>query len=439
MNNQLKTLDSLNIKLGKIGIENYLQIYSDTLHDYLNIYLQEKEKQSVTLFRFSKKFELLATLENINVARLNNSDLFGLNFLYFKNTVYSLKTIIDTSGKQFYLNKYALQTELKNFDYELKWQFPFERKNINSAHIFYANNYFVLLHVNVLQGLKTGQWVLKINSETGKLIRGTKLNSRGETNSYEFGISVIDTVNKTIQLMGQKFTDKQLNQKENKLAISDAAFATVYSIEIDSLGDISDNRELKIPIVDNKTGAKKSTSNYLLRFNHLAKNGVGKTSFETDIFKSSNNSKCYLYVNTTQFNFTVVDENLVLEKNVITSNPLIEQFYYTKDKLDINGKLCFDSILAFENVFYKNLILPIKQCYKTDESSNSLWVLRKSNAKKNSTTFSFLSPLKKTYQLSIISEILNSQNPLFIALSNNLFLISSQIEEHKYDIKLFSW
>jgi hypothetical protein len=134
-----------------------------------------------------------------------------------------------------------------------------------------------------------------------------------------------------------------------------------------------------------------------------------------------------------------VDENLVLEKNVITSNPLIEQFYYTKDKLDINGKLCFDSILAFENVFYKNLILPIKQNYKTDESSNSLWVLRKSNAKKNSTTFSFLSPLKKTYQLGIISEILNSQNPLFIALSNNLFLISSQIEEHKYDIKLFSW
>ena len=132
----LKTRDSLKIDLGKIQPEDFLQLYSDTLHDFLNIYIQQKQKKLITILRFNKAFERVASIENVDVARLNSISAFENELFYYKKDVYTIKNQTDTSGKQFYLNKFSLKSELKNFEYEFKWQFPFERKNINSAHIF---------------------------------------------------------------------------------------------------------------------------------------------------------------------------------------------------------------------------------------------------------------------------------------------------------------
>ena len=185
LNFRLQTLDSLSVDLGKNASGNFLQLFSDTLHDLLNVYIQQKDKKQITVIRLNKFFERLATIENVDVARLNSISTFESELFYFKNSVYTIK--------QFYLNKYVLKSDLKNFDYEPKWQFPFERKNINSAHIFYADTNCVLLYVNVIDGARFGQWILKVNAKTGKLIRGTKLNDKGETTSYQFGTFFSDT------------------------------------------------------------------------------------------------------------------------------------------------------------------------------------------------------------------------------------------------------
>lgn len=436
---QLRTLDSIIVEPGKSNPESYLQIYSDTLHDYLNVYLQKKEKKVVAVLRFNKKFELIATIENVDVARLNNTSMFSSDVLYFKNTVYSIKTESDTSGKQFYLNKYMLKSETTNFDYEFRWQFPFERKNIHAAHVFFANKSFVLIYVTVIGGVKTGQWILKINAETGKLIKGTKLNDKGETNSYQFGNFLIDNVYRSIHLTGQKFTEAQFNQKENKLAISNAGFAGIYHIEIDSLGEIVHKEDLKIPINDIKSGAKKTPGNYILKFYSLTKTAEGKLSFESDIFKSYNNSLCYFYTNTTIINLIPVENKLTMGKNVISSNQLIEQFYVTPDKQDMNGKLCIDSLDQFGKLFYKNLTFPVKQQFKLDMDNNPMWILAKHTTKKNTIHYAFLSLVKKIYQLSPIEEINESANPVFKTLSSTTFLISHQIEEGKYQLKLYNW
>ena len=125
LNSQLKTNDSLSVEMGKINSENYLKISADTLHNFLNIYLQQKEKMQVSILRLNKNFELLAYIENVDIARLNNTVLFSDEIFYYKNCVYSIKTQSDTSGKQFYLNKYELKSEKEHFDYQFKWQFPF--------------------------------------------------------------------------------------------------------------------------------------------------------------------------------------------------------------------------------------------------------------------------------------------------------------------------
>lgn len=436
---KLKIKDSLIINTGKAPAENYLDLYADTLHNYLNIYLQQKETKTVKVLRFNKKSELLATVENIDVARLNNTAMFSSENLYFKNAVYTIKIQSDTSGKQFYLNKHELRSETANFDYTFSWQFPFEKKYIHAAHIFYANKNHVLVYVYVDSGPKTGQWVLKINAATGKLIRGTKLNARAETASYLFNDFIADTVSGNIHLLGQKFTGAQFNQKENQLAISNAAFATVYLVSIDSAGDVTDRHDFKIPIISASIADKKTTANYLLRMSNARQNKEGRISFETDVYKSTGNALSYLYTNTSVFNLVPVDDKMVLEKNAITVNPLIEKYYFTNDKLDINGKLSVDSLDQFEKIFYKSITFPVKQAFKTDTDNNPSWILTKISPKKNTVNYTFLSPVKKIYQLTVIDEVLKSANPVLIPIADKSFLTGRQQEENVYLLKLFGW
>lgn len=436
---KLKALDSLFFDLGKQSIDSYLHISSDTLHGYLNVYLQKKEKKLVTIFRFNRKFEPIATIDNVDVARLNNASGFEHELFYFKNYVYTIKIESDTVGKQFYLNKYALKSDSTNFDYEFVWQFPFERKNIHSAHIFFANTEHVLIYVNILNGIKKGQWILKINSTSGKLIRGTKLNDKYETASYQFGNILMDSISKSINLVGQKFTEAQFNPQENKLAISNTPFALIYLINIDSTGEIMAKNEFKIPIIEQKTVGKKVSHGFILRINSLTKEKEDKLIFDADIYISNNNSLVYLYSNTTRYAILPIDEKLVLEKNAVTINPLIEKFYVTPDKLDMNGKLQIDTLNQFEKLFYKQLNFPVKQDFKIGSDNNSIWVLRKSNSKKNSINYSFLRLEKKIYQLSVIEDFLMTTRPQYIRLSNDALILSNQVANEKYQVKLFTW
>ncbi|MDP1802727.1 MAG: hypothetical protein Q8L81_15300 [Bacteroidota bacterium] len=438
LDQQLKTLDSLTIDLGKIAPDNFLQLFSDTLHGFLNVYVQRKDKKLITILRLNKLFERVATIENVDVARLNSISNFESELFYYKNSVYTIKNQTDTGGKQFYLNKYELKSEVQNFEYEPKWQFPFERKNINSAHIFYADKNAVMLYVNVTGGLKFGQWILKVNANTGKLIRGTKLNDKGETTSYQYGTYLVDTAKRTTTVIGQRFTTAQLDQKGNKLAISNAQVVSIYIIDIDSAGEVLSKQDLKIPVNEPKTTSKKIISNYILRMDKLSKSPIGALSFEGDIYKNTDNTLCYLYANTILYQLTPEDESLVLEKNFLGTNQMIEKYYFNTDKMDMNGKICIDSLSQFETFFYKSLNFPIKKQFKIVDN-NPVWLLTRSDIKKNSINYTVLGLVNKIYQLTALDEILKSKSPSIITLTETQFVLSSQEEEGKFQLKLISW
>lgn len=438
LNFQLQVVDSMVVDLSKTNSGNYLAIQADTLHDYLNIYLQKKETKAVTILRFTKKPELVTTIEHVDVARINNTSIFNSDRIYYKNSVYSVKTSSDTSGNQFYINKYILKTETENFDYVFKWQFPFERKNVQSAHLFLANNRHVFVYASVNGGLKSGQWILKLDAETGRLIKGIKLNEQAEHASYTFGKTLLDK-NNTLYIVGQKFSETQFNPAQNKLSINNSLHSTIYFLEVDSLNEITNRQEFKIPIIDLKTGPKKVPTAYLLKMARFSKDILGKFSLETDVYKSSNHSPCYSYVNSTRFNLLPVDDKLSIEKNAVSPNLLIEQYFATTDKLDMNGKLCIDSLTPFGTFFYKTLTFPVKRAFKYDAENNAVWVLGKHTTKKNTVNFTMLSPVKKIYQLTPIEDISEDLNPSFNRLNETYFLLSWQVEEGKYQLKLYNW
>jgi hypothetical protein len=292
--------------------------------------------------------------------------------------------------------------------------------------------------VNVSGGIKFGQWVLKINAKNGKLIRGTKLNDKGETASYQYGGYYLDSTKKTLSLIGQNFTPTQFDQKANKLAISNAPFVSVYLIEIDSAGEMLLKQNFKLPVNEPKTTSKKIISNYIFRVTSINKTKEGSIIFETDIFKNTDNTQCYLYSNTARFTLILEEETLSLEKSTFGINLMIEKYYFNNDKMDMNGKLCIDSLSQFETLFYKNLNFPIKKQFKIVDD-NSIWLLSRSDLKKNVINYTTLNPVNNIYQLNKVDDILKSKEPLLINLSSTQFIIATQEELGKYQIKLTEW
>ncbi len=436
LNMKLQLMDSLLINVQK---DDYLQLYSDTLHNYLNIYLQKKNKNTLAIFRINSKLKIEVVIDNVDIAHLNTISDFETEVLRYQNQVYTIKYVSDTAGKQFYVNKYNLKNMYNNFEYEKIWQFPFERKNINTAHLIFANKLNLFLYVNVLGGTKSGQWILKLNAVTGKLSKATKLNDKNETNFYQFGNYSFDTLSQTFHLAGQKFTETQFNQTKNSLSITNQAFACVYYSQIDSTGEQILKQDFKIPIIEQKIANKKPSSNYVFRINKLEIDKEGFVNLETDIFKSINSNLCFNYCNTINYKLINTDGQFALEKNTMQINLLIETYLTTQDNLDMNGKLCADSLNCFETIYYKNIIFPKKLNFKIDELNNSVYLLQKTDVKKGIINYSLISPVNKISKLQKIEDILKTENPLLIGVSNNQFIISKQMAIASYQLKIYNW
>lgn len=438
IDNALKINDSSSVNIGRDEIEDYLQLNSDSLHGFLNIYLQKKDKKLVRILRFDKQLKLVADIPEVDIARLNSISAFENEIFYHGKDVYTIKVInTDSAGTQFYLNKWSLKSGFKNFEYTQTWQFPFEKKNIAVSHILMVNKKFVLLYVNVGSGPKLGQWLLKVNSTDGTLIRGTKINAKKDTAFYSFGRFYLDTVVGSVTICGQKIPATDFSFKENKLSGSKSV-ALLYLAEMDSTGEMTTREEFKIPVVDVKSQGSKVAGSYIFRVNDFIKTRDKGFVFELDIFKGVGEN-CFAYCNTSNYNLTLKDEKLMLEKNVIAPNPNIEKYYFNTDKLDMSGKICYDSLLKLEKIYYRNISLPVKMAFKKDTEGNPVWVLRKSDAKKGIENFSVLSPVKKIYQITKIEEINRAEQAVFYKVSDNNFILCRQVAGDKMQLKLFTW
>jgi hypothetical protein len=433
----LSIKDSFVHDIGNTAAGQLLQLSSDTLHGFLNIYLQKKEKKLVQIFRFNKDFKPVATIDEVDIARLNSISAFEKEIFYYKNFAYTVKSVSDTSGKQFYLNKYNLKSEQKNFEYELNWQFPFERKNIHSAHIVFVNEKLVLLYVNIIEGQKKGQWLLNINNASGTLKKGSKLND-AMSGFYSLGAVIQDSASLNILITGQKFSDAEADQRENKFTAAKTS-VNIYLNVIDTAGETIERSEFKLPVTEQKSMAQKEPSKFILRNKEFKQDKEQNITLIYDIYKGIGNSVCYSFCNTLDLKIKFVGGKRIAEKNQISSNAMIEKYYFNSDALDMNGKVCLDSLSELETLFYKNVALNVNQGFKTDEMKNQVWLLKKSDTRKGIDNYTVLAPVKKVYQLTKITEVNKNENPVFILLSPKQFLISRQSAADKFQLQILNW
>lgn len=432
--------DSISVDL-KGRAEDYLKLYSDTLHGFLNIYIQKQNSRSVKIVRINKKFSIHNVIDEVDITRLNSIAFFEKEILYSGKDVYTIKSSIsDSTGTQFYLNKWSLKSDKENFEYEAKWQFPFERKNISGAQLAMANKRHVFALVNIDKGLKKGQWYLKIDAQEGRLVKAQKLNNKGDTSAYLTHKIKIDSASSSHILFGQKFSAVEYDVLQNKLNLSGKKQCSFFLTVIDSSMEVLSKNEFKVPVVDVSTQAKKLPSGYLPKTSAI-KYATGEGyKIELDIFKSLNsNAACFRYSNSVSLSILEKEGVFQFQKNSITPNAAIDQYYSGADAADVSGLICNDSLNNLFRLMFQPMPLNSKVAVKRDPSGNLIWLLTKTDLKKNIVTLSILAPEKKVYKLKSIAEIERSAEPFVELITEKEFIAGKIKDGDKLLLQLLTW
>jgi hypothetical protein len=405
----LQLLDSVLYNLDKAKPADYLHVDHDTIHDHLNFYLQKKDKQNATLLRFDNKFKLVNEFKNVEVTKLDPLAMFDHQKFVFKKFIYAVKTAFDTSGKRYYLSKYELQNSAeKPFDYKFKWQFNFEKKHIKNVHVFYADTNQVLAYVHINEGERKGQWVLKINASTGLIIKGKKISSNPAAN-YRYGNHFVDTVSKNTFILGQLTNGENLS----------SATPTLFILQFDSLLSLNSQKLIVQRVPGNPK--VKAGAGFIFQLNNVKKRSPQNYEYQVDLYR--NNNTDLKYSNTLLQTFSYDEESISADPFVIKEYPEIENYYFTNDKKDLNGKLFADTSRSTDRIFYQSPVFAVKQAFKLNAQEFPTWILKKTDAKTSTVNYSQLKPGAKVYELNVIGNNPKEEEPgiLFFGKENFLF------------------
>jgi len=390
LKSNLQLIDSIYYNLDRTKTANYLSVDCDTLHETLNFHLQKKDKQNLTLLRFDQKFKLVNEFKNAEVTKLDPFATFDHQKFVYKKIVYAVKTAMDTSGKQYYLSKYELQNSNdKAFDYKFKWQFNFEKQHIKNVRVFYADTIKVLAFVHVNNGERKGQWVLKINAATGFIIKAKKISTNANLN-YRYSNHFVDSVSKNIFVLGQLTVGEQLS----------SATPTLFILQFDSMLSLNSTKQLIQRITPSNPTAKGPTG-FVFQISEVKKKSPDNYQYQIDFYK--NNIIDYKYSNTSLQGFAFADDAIETEPVIIKEFAEIENYFFTPDKKDLNGKLFADTAKSADRLFYNQPVFKVKQAFKLNSDEFPVWILKKIDAKSGTINYSTLKPGIKTYELKAIS------------------------------------
>ena len=434
----LQIKDSAEFAISSDISKTYLNLSGDTLHDYLNIYVQEKNSKQADIFRFDFNLQLQTQLKKIDVARINNQSVLGTHYSLIKNGAYVVKQAMDSLGMMFYLNKYQLKSKQENFDYLLRWQYPFERKFIQYISILKADSIEVELMVKIYKGPKAGHYYLKIDGKKGQLLKALKL-SEGNDLHYMPGGFVYLNAEKDRYVFGQKLMGQQY-VNTSLLPANNESVVTLYAMHIDSLGELLDKKTFSITVKDYAAQTQKTHQAYFLKMLALKKLPSGAMALTFDVYKNEfplNN--CFYYVHSQVLHFNFDGESYQVEKTPIQPIAEIERFYRNKDKLDMNGKICIDSLLALPRLYQESVKQAVNVGFKTDDLNNGAWLLAKTETNKKQTSIATLGLKNKVYETKNILSINSDYAPSILVNDTQTFFVGIQESEKKFSISLYRW
>jgi hypothetical protein len=422
----LQLVDSMYYSLDKTKAADYLSLECDTLHETLNFRLQKKDKQNVTLLRFDHQFKLVSEFKNVEVTKLDPFATFDHQKFAYRKFVYAVKTAIDTSGKQYYLSKYELQNSKdKAFDYKFKWQFNFEKKHIKNVRVFYADTQKVMVFVHVNNGERKGQWVIKINASNGLIIKAKKISSNVNL-TYRYSNHFVDTVSKNVFILGQLTNGEQLASPT----------PTLFILQFDSMLTLNSQKQL-IQRITPSNPKVKTPSSFVFQISGVKKKSPDTYQYQIDFYK--NNSIDYKYCNTSLQGFSFADDVIETEPSVIKEFAEIENYFFTTDKKDLNGKLFVDTAKSADRLFYEQPVFKVKQAFKLNDNEFPMWILKKSDIKTSTINFSSLKPGLKTYELKAITTNPKEEDPGMLFFGKSDYVLFYSKNGNLLHLEVGSW
>lgn len=442
-NSSLTIIDSALFSLGKDKTENYLEITADTLHNYLNFYFQKADsKNKASLLRLNDSLKLVTKVENFESTKINSLTSFEDEKFSFQNSTYIVRSSQDSLGKQYFLTRFDVMNFQKPFEYQSKWQFPFEKRNINTVHVFYADTNLLFVYVNVTAGSKSGQWVLKLNNKTGQLISGTKLNHIGDTRHLLPTSFNYNKKTKELLAVGNIYTTQQINFTDKAHSFLNLEKQnTFFFYKIDSVGDVVSRNEKIYPIilVANKTNLKQ-VFYYHLKIKELKRRSDTEYSAYCSVYKTTGQELVFLYGTGFYFNFSISEMGLEINFDKLLDNLSVLQNFVTNDAKDINGKMEITSAIEFDKLLMKWPLADVEKHFGKDDIGLPKWILNKSDVKTGNSTFYLVSMGKKGLESKIILESSKYNHPNIYKISNEkLLLFNFDATNSVFEISQGNW
>lgn len=378
-NYQLQLKDSASYVLGAHTSADFLEITVDTLHNVLNFYFQlADQKNAVTLVRLNNKLEKITYAENYDANHINSLTVFDDEKYACNEDMYIVRTQADSSGKQFYLSKYHVKDMKKPFEYDYKWQYAFERKFIHRVSIVYSDSNQVVVYVNVFDGLKKGQWILRINAVTGQIIKGTKLSSKSDSRHFLLSNLIVDKKTKSIDVMGSVYDANMIDFKNNTSNFTNQSKShKLFLVTIDSLGDVVTRAEkaFPLPIQTKSVNGLQSFHVKIREFKKLKDN-----NFEVwaDIYEQSK-PLVFCYYSSWHIDITKdgVDYTFTPSKFFISTSAIPNFINFTKG--DTYGKFILNNIGDYDKFKYQQPLSPFIITTGLDDLNNSFYILKKTD------------------------------------------------------------
>lgn len=379
-NSKLVLKDSAEFALGKHNESQYLDISRDTLHDVLNFYFQlADQKNNVSLCRLDSNLKILCAATDFDANHVNSIAAFEDESYRYKQSMYVISTAEDSTGKQFYLSRYDVKDMNKPFEYDSKWQYAFERKHIHRATVIAADSLQVLLYAHVMEGLKKGQWILRVNARNGTLIKGTKLNPKGDERHYLYSKAIYDAKDRSLDMAGSIYPSAMIDfQKATADFKTLSATHQLFVLHIDSLGEVTSRFEklLPLPVATLKPGTAATPLHLKIReFNKQSDKGL---MMWADLYEQKQ-TNVMTYYSSWQVKLLPAEESYSIKTSTVYPLPKLVPDLIGTTPGNAYGKVYLNAISDYDKFKYAHASNPVLVNSGMDANNLPILILKKVN------------------------------------------------------------
>jgi hypothetical protein len=436
-NYQLKVQDSILYDLGKHTTSDYLDISVDTLHDVLNFYFQlANQKNRVSLLRVNDSLVKIASTEDYDANHINSLMVFDDEKYDYKEDMYIIRTNTDTSGKQFYLSKYHIKDMTKPFEYDYKWQFAFERQFIHRASVMYADSSQVIVYTHVSDGIKKGQWILRINANTGEITKGTKLTTKGDMRYFLLSNVIVSNNGKNIDVIGSIYDANMIDFKTKTQNFTNQSKAhKLFLVCIDSVGDVVTRAEKQFPLPI-QTKSVEGLKSFHVKVREFKKLKGNNFDVWLDVYEQSKPLQfCYYSSWHVAIAPDDVDYAFTPDKFFIATTAI--PGYISFEKGDTYGKFILNNISEYDKFKYQKPSNIFIITTGIDVLGNSNYLLKKTTLMTATKSYNYITMGKKALENKVILKSEQGQKAnIYFYKKNGYISFTTNTANTEFELKL---